>query len=126
MTNDRKWIYLSYIVAAFIVAWVLNQALLLSVSALRLSNPSLLGTISASALASGLIVGIFSLWFVRRPKVDAFTGEVMQEMHKVTWPARKNTVMSTGIVVVVVMIGAFILAVYDWLCSNLIHYLLKV
>ncbi len=43
-----------------------------------------------------------------------FIQEVRQEASKVTWPARKDTMMSTGMVFVMVIIAAIFFLIVDW------------
>ena len=46
-----------------------------------------------------------------------FIREVRQEVSKVTWPTRKETMVSTGMVLLLVMISAFFFWVVDSLIS---------
>ncbi len=47
-----------------------------------------------------------------------FIQEVRQEASKVTWPSRKDTMMSTGMVFVMVIIAAVFFMVVDWVLSS--------
>jgi preprotein translocase subunit SecE len=49
----------------------------------------------------------------RQPKVNEFGLEVITELSKVTWPTRKETVISTGVIMVMVGIAAILLFVFD-------------
>ena len=57
-------------------------------------------------------------------KVKTFLGEVKVELKKVTWPSRQDTISSTGVVLVVVLISAFYLGFVDILLSHLIRSIL--
>lgn len=46
-----------------------------------------------------------------------FIREVRQEVSKVTWPTRKETMVSTGMVLLLVLISAFFFWVVDSLIS---------
>jgi len=46
-----------------------------------------------------------------------FIQEVRQEGSKVTWPTRKDTMVSTGMVFVMVILAAIFFLVVDWLLS---------
>jgi preprotein translocase subunit SecE len=46
-----------------------------------------------------------------------FFREVRQEVSKVTWPTRKETMISTGMVLLLVLISAFFFYIVDSLIS---------
>jgi preprotein translocase subunit SecE len=53
-----------------------------------------------------------------------FLREVKTELKKVTWPSRKQTVSSTGVVVVLVLVVASFLALVDAILSRLVRYVI--
>lgn len=57
-------------------------------------------------------------------KASQFLREVRAEMKKVTWPSRKQTVGSTVVVVVIVMIISLFLGFADVVLSAMIHLVL--
>jgi len=68
-------------------------------------------------------------WFSKVPPVKQywaqsknFLAEAVQELKKVTWPNRKETLGTTGVVLILVFfIGAY-LGLVDFLLSNLVQY----
>jgi preprotein translocase subunit SecE len=54
-----------------------------------------------------------------------FLREVKVELKKVTWPSRKQTIGSTAVVILLVMIVAFFLGAVDIGLSNLIQIVLQ-
>lgn len=54
-----------------------------------------------------------------------FLREVKTELKKVTWPARKDALAGTGVVLIAVFIIAFFLGIVDSGLSNLVRTLLK-
>ena len=50
-----------------------------------------------------------------------FIREVRQEMDKVTWPTRKETTISTVVVLVLVTIAATFFVVVDWASGALVR-----
>jgi preprotein translocase subunit SecE len=54
-----------------------------------------------------------------------FLREVKTELKKVTWPAKKDTLSATGVVLVAVFIVALFLGIVDSGLSNFIKELLK-
>ena len=66
--------------------------------------------------------------FSIRPKIEAakqFLREVKQELKKVTWPSRKDTLSGTAVVLVAVFVIAFFLGIVDSGLSSLVRELLK-
>lgn len=60
---------------------------------------------------------------VRRFSLFGFIGEVFQELRKVTWPSRQETVRLTVLVIVLsAAMGAF-LGLFDWGFSRLFSFL---
>lgn len=50
-----------------------------------------------------------------------FVREVRQEMDKVTWPTRKETTVSTMMVLGLVMAAAIFFVVVDWAIATLVR-----
>lgn len=61
----------------------------------------------------------------RLSKIKEFTGEVKVEFGKITWPTRKNTIGSTVVVVILVVIISCYLAVVDLSLGKLIGSILN-
>lgn len=125
MENDRKWLYLSYFGLIALVAWVLHKAIVLGLGIAHLPNPKVLQVISVSALVAIAISSIAGLIYFSQPKVNAFALEVLQELKKVTWPAKDMAYKSTIVVVVVVMIASAILGFFDYVTNWVIGLLLQ-
>ena len=53
-------------------------------------------------------------------KTRSFLTDVRVELKKVTWPSRQDTMSSTGVVIVVVLIVSFYLGFIDILLSRLV------
>ena len=50
-----------------------------------------------------------------------FIREVRQEAGKVTWPARRDTLITTGMVFVFVAIAAIFFTAVDWIIARLVQ-----
>ena len=57
-------------------------------------------------------------------KIGQFLREVKTELKKITWPARKETVASTVVVIVIVLIACVYLGIVDMILSRLIRFIL--
>jgi len=89
------------------------------------------GAVSSSVRLVGLLVGL-----VAALAIGAFTGpgrrvrnfiaESQFEMRKVVWPARDETVKTTGIIIVVVIVLSLLLGLIDLILKSVIlDWLLK-
>ena len=54
-----------------------------------------------------------------------FIREVRREVSKVTWPSRKETTVSTGMVFVMVFVAALFFFLIDQVLSNLVKLILS-
>lgn len=55
-----------------------------------------------------------------------FVREVRQEMNKVTWPTRKETMVSTMMVLILVALAAIFFLGVDWVISAVIRLILGI
>ena len=55
-----------------------------------------------------------------------FIQEVRQETSKVTWPSRKETVTTTAMVFVMVVLVSVFLSVADWIIANALRLVLGI
>ncbi len=54
-----------------------------------------------------------------KPNIAQFFQEVRQESAKVTWPTRRETAISTGMVFVMVIVAALFFLSVDWILAHL-------
>ena len=57
-------------------------------------------------------------------KIGQFLREVKAELKKITWPASKETVASTVVVIVIVLVACVYLGIVDMILSRLIRFIL--
>ena len=55
-----------------------------------------------------------------------FIQEVQQETRKVTWPSRKETLVTTGMVFVMVVVVSLFLSFADWIIANALRLVLGI
>jgi preprotein translocase subunit SecE len=63
----------------------------------------------------------FLSWWQR---ASVFLQEVKGELRKVVWPPRKQVMVSTGVVLILVAIAAAFLGLVDWVLSGIVHFIL--
>ena len=110
--QTQKWVNLALLIATGLV-FLFFQKLVVAACDLagwsRWENGILpLDVLIAVLLASG--IGLVARYGSRS---NNFLNEVVQDLAKVTWPMRKETITSAGVVVVLVGIAAVLLALID-------------
>ncbi len=71
-------------------------------------------------------------WFSKLPPVKVYASktkqfvlEVVSELKKVTWPNRKETLGTTGVVLILVIIVSIYLGLVDYALSHLVRVLIR-
>ena len=124
MQRSQKAVSLIYLACGFVV-WLLIREMLSTVWVLaRLPMPAdwVVSPVDLLSAAVGLVTFVILL---RNEKVNSFTNEVITELGKVTWPNKKETVMSTGVVSVLVGICSVILFGFDMIWGTVVKVFYK-
>jgi len=58
-------------------------------------------------------------------KTKSFLDDVMAELHRVTWPTRKETISTTWVVVFIVLLIAFYLGICDVILARIMKVILS-
>lgn len=66
------------------------------------------------------------LIMLRENKAFRFYEQVKQEVYKVTWPDKRDLIVSTGIVIATVFFCGLICLMLDYIIHNLIQMLLNI
>lgn len=120
MQRNRKVVSLIYLACGFVV-WMLFRELFASLWVLaHLPMPADWVVAPSELLAVGVGIATFIV-LLRNERVVSFTNEVITELGKVVWPNRKETVISTGVVSVLVGICSIILFGFDVVWGALVR-----
>ena len=114
MNAIKRYIIFSFIAVAFLV-WVTLAKLLGSAAYLSdLSDPALIGTQFTLTTLIGLVVALgAAIYAYRRPDVQTFLHDVVEELMKVAWPDWKTTRSATVVVIITTLVIASMLGVFD-------------
>ncbi len=58
-------------------------------------------------------------------KIRSFIDDVKKEFFKIQWPEKNNTIRTTGVVIVIVLLISFYLGAVDLVLGKLISYILS-
>lgn len=120
MQRNQKLVSLIYLACGFI-AWLISREILAMVWAVaHLPQPAEWVMPPAEIIAIGVGLVTFVL-MLRSTMVTTFTNDTLTELGKVTWPNRKETVISTGIVSVLVGIASGLLFLFDMVWGAMIR-----
>ncbi len=116
----ERWVQFSYFGVAITLAWFLIKSstaiwTLLADTVDAVPEPNA----TTIAVASGLVSLIAAVIAYRSAKIHTFVTEVCVELSKVTWPTRKETWAQTIVVLIVSIIAAVILGVFDTIWSTI-------
>jgi len=116
----ERWVQFSYAASAVVLAWFLIKSST-AVWTMLAENVDAVPEPNATAVAvgSGLVALIAAIVTYRSRKIHTFVVEVCVELSKVTWPTRKETWSQTVIVLIVSVLAAIILGVYDAVWSKI-------
>ena len=122
--QHQKFVNISYLAFAGLIAFLSFLGMMKASNAFDLESKvkSIEYIIRFASLAIGF--GIFGFLY-RNVVCNAFMNDVATELlTKVTWPASKDTVVATGVVIVTVLIASFILGLFDWIWTMALRWVL--
>lgn len=119
MQRNQKFVSLIYLACGF-VAWLIFRELFATVWAIAHLKVPADWVLPPSEIVA-IVLGIATfVMLLRNRKVNDFTNDTLTELGKVTWPKRKETAISTGVVSVLVGIAAALLFGFDMLWGAMV------
>lgn len=123
MPNLKKWVNLSFFAMGVLAWFFLREIFALIFDFVGWVEPSWLvppSDIAGIVTGVGLFIGL-----VRSSKADAFFSEAYAELTKVTWPKKNETVLSTGVVSVMVAVATlcvlFFDTIWNWVADRILY-----
>jgi preprotein translocase subunit SecE len=116
----ERWVQFAYAAGAITVAWFLIKSST-AVWTILADNVDAVPEPDSTMIAvgAGLVAFISAVITYRSQKIHTFVLEVCVELSKVSWPTRKETWSQTVVVLIVSVIAAIILGVYDAVWSHI-------
>ena len=123
MTREQKIVSFSFLLCGVVAGLLFREIGQVVWLKFHLPEPQwLLAPYELIAIALGLIT-FFVLWKNRASAT--FTHEVVEELEKVNWPKRQETVVSAGVVSVLLGICALVFFLCDALWGTLLNLLYR-
>jgi preprotein translocase subunit SecE len=121
--DNRRYILLTFLIGAALIGLSVRGLGGPLLALLEVGDPVVLGGVKSTSLA-GVAAGVVGFLALSRHQLAvSFTGEVIEELRKVVWPDREETVRSTIVVLSFSVIVAGIITIYDQIWGNLVQIL---
>jgi preprotein translocase subunit SecE len=121
--QNQKWVNLSYLAVSVLTAFIVFTLSMKPTSAYdlesRVRSIEMILRISSLVIGALLFVGLY-----RNEKVNQYMNEVVVELSRVTWPNQKETTSGTIVVIIMVLLSAGVLWLFDSIWSYLIQWIL--
>ena len=127
MDEVRRYVNLSFIIAAMIMSWFYMKLSALIMAMIPITDRHLMGEHVTYSTIAGIILGVITaiiLW--RSPKVYEGALNVAREMKKVTWPTGDETKYAMKVVVIMSLIVLVILFCFDFCAKQLTDLILGI
>lgn len=112
MENNQKWVNLSYVAAALLVAFLV--VVIANKFSVLFDIEGRVHSLDKILLGVGAVVGlIVFVALYNSGKANTFMGEVVAELGKVSWPTQNETMKATVAVLIAVVIAGFLLWLVD-------------
>lgn len=102
-----RWVQIAFMAFALLLLWLLDKIITLIWDRFAEPTPSLV-TLLAGVIAIGTTLVLY-----RQEKVSRVAHEIVGELTKVSWPSRRETQVSTLVVIITSVIAAIIIGAFD-------------
>ena len=127
MDEVKRYVNLSFIVAAIIMSWFYMKFSAWLLSVLKVADVRLLGERVTYSTIAGIVLGVLTavlLW--RSSRIYEGALNVAREMKKVTWPNGDETKYAMKVVIATSLIVALILFCFDFVAKELTDLILGI
>ena len=121
--NRQKWVNLAYVISAALLGYVVFEVFTTIAATYdleaRFQNIDLIIRAVSIGSAAILFIGLY-----RSDRTNQFMHEVVAELSRVTWPTQRDTINSTIVVLIMVMISGLFLGGMDALWTWMLRFIL--
>ncbi len=112
--NHQRYVMIVFVVGALLTGVFVHQAVVSALLQFAVPDDVFLGGVVSTSSLVAIAAAVISFFaVVRNQNAVKFTGEVVAELAKVTWPTREETVRASTTVIVAAIGVALLLGVYD-------------
>ena len=117
--SKQRYVLLVFLLTAIGVGLTVQAAVVSAFAQFAYPDNRWFGVVSTSSAASVILGTISFLALLRTRAALTFTGEVVTELMRVTWPSREEAARAATTVVLTALFVAAMLAVFDFTWKNL-------
>lgn len=117
--SKQRYVLLVFLLCAVTIGATVQAGLVSGFAQFAVPDNRLLGLVSTSGLLALLAGGTTFAVLLRNRAANSFTGEVVGELVRVTWPTRDEAVRAATTVVLTAILTASMMAVFDFTWKNL-------
>lgn len=125
MEASKRIVNATFVAGFFLARWLFSHVCEGVFGLLGIHDDHLLGKYFTTTTLVGLVMAVALLfWAWRHERIRPVSFEVADELTKVTWPSWKEIKTNTRITVVVTIVVAVVLWVFDLVFGNLTNLIL--
>jgi len=120
MKRSKKTISFIYLACA-IITWLILREMITTLWVIAKFSQPVEWVIAPPDIAAAIIAFTVFVGLLKSEKVNLFTNEVITELGEVVWPGRKETMLSTGVVSILVGLCAVLLFGFDMIWGVMVR-----
>lgn len=114
-----RWVQIAFMAGGLTALWLLDKVITLIWDRFAEPKPSLVTMIAAVIAIAG------TLLLYRQERVSRLAHEVVAELAKVSWPSRRETQVSTIVVIITSIVASIIVGSFDAVWSAITDLIYK-
>jgi preprotein translocase SecE subunit len=115
-----RWVQMTFMAVGLLLLWVLDKVITIGWDRFAEPKPTVV------TLVAAVVATIVTLILYRNEKISRVSHEIVGELAKVSWPSRKETQVSTVVVIITSIIAAAIVGAFDAAWSAITDLIYKV
>jgi preprotein translocase SecE subunit len=117
--RHQRYVLLLFVLAAIVAGVVVQSAMVSGFAQFAVPDWRVLGMVNITTAVSLAVGALTFAILIRSRQAVVYIDEVVDELFKVTWPSREETIRASTTVVYVTVFLSATLAIYDLLWKNL-------
>jgi preprotein translocase SecE subunit len=115
-----RWVQMTFMAVGLLLLWVFDKVITIGWDRFAEPKPTVV------TLVSFLVAAIVTFVLYRNERINRISLEIVGELAKVSWPSRKETQVSTVVVIITSIIAAAIVGAFDAAWSAITDLIYKV
>ena len=114
MHGVQRWVVFAFLAAGVLLWGTLSKLFNAIAFAFNIPDFEILGSQFTASTALGLVLAtVTAVVAFKNETANAYSGEVVAELKKVTWPSKEETKSQTVVIIITTLIITTILGLFD-------------